>query len=150
MKAAPASSSSGSIKLAVVTSLFSDDFIGVTFWNPTSMAKVGSEFNVAKCLSARMNPAETIDTIAFTYDYIDGQDNFRTQFKSAAVFEYQVMNPRYRIYDPTKDISESLIFVAKVRGGSNVTDDSGTQLFYIEAQPFRRWCFQNGQSGPPS
>lgn len=132
----------------VTTTLFNKDYIGARPWNPVSGTFSGSEVKVAKAIYARMIPGETIDTVAYTYDPASYTDNFRTQLESAAIFEYQVCHPRYRIYDPTHDISESLIFVERAMVGTGVVDDHGSEIYLLEVFD-RFWSYQYGQTGPP-
>ena len=145
----------GAIKVPmVITGLYNADYIGATKWNPSSNALSGGEILIAKTIFARMIQAETIDAQAFTYDYFT--DNYRRQNKLAAIVEYQVVHPRYRIYDPgtpidpaNNPVEQYLIYAERVRFGTCVLDDNGAQI-YLQESGARFWSYQYGQSGPPA
>ena len=154
LHAAPASSGGVILSPYVVTTLFgAADYVGAKRWNPAANSGAGdftgSEVKVAKFISSQQPESEFIDGVQFNYDYT--LDNFRFCYQDETLVEYQVCHPRYRAYsaDAGHDISESLIYVARVQGGTGILDDNGRMIFLAEINA-RFWAYQNGQTGPPS
>jgi hypothetical protein len=152
--AAPPAAGGGNVVPYVITTLKGGgDFFLAKLWNPSSETAAGSEVRIAKCITGRQLALETIDGVLFTYEYAG--DNFRTQFKDASIFEYQVCHERYRVFNQAtfdadgQSLEEALIYATRVARGSGVLDENGAMITLAEVSPQRHWAFQYNQTGPP-
>ena len=142
----------GSLKAALyqITTLYKADYFGAKLFNTGSGTASGSEVKVAKCLAGRMLAYETTDSTLLLYDYgatADCGDNLR-KASGASSDEWQVIHPRYYKADQSGiNVSQSLVLVAKISSGTNIFDDTGAEIKYLEISPQRFWAYQNGQSG---
>lgn len=164
MRAAPAGQGGGtSIIQCVVTELYGVagtpiDYIGVTKFDLATMTLQGSQFNCAKCISARQPLSEVIDGQTNTYSNYNAvllpqnsADNVRLATFSETNNSYQVVHPRYLVYqDPIpegSDIGQYLILVSTVQNNIGMTDNADSPVNYIEVEPNRYWAWSSYLNG---
>ena len=143
-----------SVIQCVVTQLFGTpdvpfDYIGVTQYDLSTSALVGSQFLCEKSFWSQTPDTERIDGQVITYsDYNaillpeNSADNVRLATFSITDNEYQVVSPRYLVYPggPSADIAQFLLLVTEVVGGTGLTDVNNNPVNYIE-MPGRRWAY---------
>lgn len=161
--AASASAGGGggtSLKLYAVTQLFGAggpvNYFGATPWDVTANAgaggTAGTQIIIAKSISGRTPPIETIDATVIVYDqYQDNQRRATFDDGSGPLIEFHSCHPRYITYPApmgvTLDPDQYLITVERCLGGTGVIGPDGAQINYIESQPNRYWAYNPGLNG---
>lgn len=142
-----------SLRQCVVTQLYNANYIGVTEFNLQDMSLTGSQFFCAKAIQGRMPMTELIDgeTVAYS-GYGTGtlpanmSDNSRLATFSITNNEWQVMHPRYLVYDDMvglpdgASIEQYLILVSSVQNQIGVADADGAPCKYLEVFA-RLWSY---------
>lgn len=141
----------GTVLIAcVVTELFNKDYFGVTKYDPTTEQLQGSQFNCAKCITARQSAGERIDGEKITYDNYgmgslpeNNSDNTRLAHFGVINQEWQVMHPRYLEWPPLSGATtdQFILYVSKTSRPTGVIDADGKNLNWIEVQPNRFWSY---------